>query len=237
MLLLRTDYVSSCAFNWCTFTFYFFPNLAPGISIVSQKPMIYEYYKTSTNFRQISRISNSNWRSLDFQLTLGWVPCVRVGACSVVSDSSWPCCTLDCLLSLSCYAVSDSLRPHGLQPARLPFPSLSPGVFSNAWKIPKRDPKLIGLICKERFGRFSENPDKFRDEFVSLGLAVSLTWQDITVFQAHCCTWDETEHIRIKAGERTDGFLPPTHNKFTKWKRCSPRTWPTPGLWRVCKPA
>ena len=30
-------------------------------------------------------------------------------------------------------------------------------------------------ICKERFGRFSENSDKFRDEFVSLGLAVSLT--------------------------------------------------------------
>ena len=32
-------------------------------------------------------------------------------------------------------------------------------------------------ICKERFGRFSENPDEFRDEFAMLGLTFSTTWQ------------------------------------------------------------
>ena len=32
----------------------------------------------------------------------------------------------------SCSVVSDSLRPHGLQHARLPYPSPSPGVCSNS---------------------------------------------------------------------------------------------------------
>ena len=36
------------------------------------------------------------------------------------------------LLLFSCLVVSDSLRPHGLQHARLPWPSPSPGVCSNS---------------------------------------------------------------------------------------------------------
>ena len=39
-------------------------------------------------------------------------------------------CTL--LLLFSCYIVSDSLRPHGLQHARLPCPSPTPRVCSNS---------------------------------------------------------------------------------------------------------
>ena len=35
-------------------------------------------------------------------------------------------------LLFSCYVGSDSLRPHGLQHARLPCPTLSPGVCSNS---------------------------------------------------------------------------------------------------------
>ena len=35
------------------------------------------------------------------------------------------------LLFFSCSVLSDSLGPHGLQHARLPCPSLSPGVRSN----------------------------------------------------------------------------------------------------------
>ena len=60
---------------------------------------------------------------------------------------------------------------------------------------------------KERFGRFSENPDKFRDEFIRLGLTFSLTWQDIMFILAHCCTPDEKERILRKAREHTDGQL------------------------------
>ena len=33
---------------------------------------------------------------------------------------------------LSCSVVSDSLRPHGLQPTRLPYPSLTPRAYSNS---------------------------------------------------------------------------------------------------------
>ena len=40
------------------------------------------------------------------------------------------------LLLFSKQVMSDSLRPHGLQHARLPCPSLSPGVYSNSSLIP-----------------------------------------------------------------------------------------------------
>ena len=36
------------------------------------------------------------------------------------------------LLLFSCWVVSDSLWPHGLQHARLPCPPLSPGAYSNS---------------------------------------------------------------------------------------------------------
>ena len=62
-------------------------------------------------------------------------------------------------------------------------------------------------ICKEGFGRFSESPDKHRDEFIRLGLTFSLTWQDIIVILAHCCTLDEIELILRKARGHTDCLL------------------------------
>ena len=37
------------------------------------------------------------------------------------------------LLLLSCPVLSNSLLPHELQHARLPYPSLTPGVYSNSW--------------------------------------------------------------------------------------------------------
>lgn len=54
-------------------------------------------------------------------------------------------------------------------------------------------------ICKENFDRFSEDPDKIRDEFIRLRLTFSLTWQDIMVILAYCCTPDERERILRKA--------------------------------------
>ena len=41
-------------------------------------------------------------------------------------------CTSYLLLSFSCSVMSDSLQPHGLQHARLPCPSPSPGACSNS---------------------------------------------------------------------------------------------------------
>ena len=39
------------------------------------------------------------------------------------------------LLLFSCSVVSDSLQPHRLQHARLPCPSLSPGIYSNSFPL------------------------------------------------------------------------------------------------------
>lgn len=61
-------------------------------------------------------------------------------------------------------------------------------------------------ICKERCGRFSENPARFRDEFIRLRLTFPPTWQDIMVIVAHCCT-PERECILRKAREHADGLL------------------------------
>ena len=46
-----------------------------------------------------------------------------------------PSFTPAALLVFSQSVVSDSLQPHGLQHARLPCPSLSPGVCSNSWSL------------------------------------------------------------------------------------------------------
>lgn len=62
--------------------------------------------------------------------------------------------------------------------------------------------RVLGA-CKERFDRFSENADKFRDEFVRLGLMFSLTWQDVGVILAHCCIPDERDHVMRKARVQT----------------------------------
>ena len=55
------------------------------------------------------------------------------------------------LLLFSCTVVSDSLRPHGLQHTRLPYPSLSPGACSNScpshrWCHPTISSSVIPLL-------------------------------------------------------------------------------------------
>ena len=159
--------------------------------------------------------------------------CVR--AC--VLSRVWLFATTQTLARYNCCFLTKlcpTLRYHGLQHARLPCPSLSLGVCSNAWHIPKRDSKLIGLICKEKLGRFSENPDKFRDEFVRLQLAVSFMWQDIMVILAHlgwkgAYTEKGWGTCRWPAGHQS------TLNLSGGWG-FNPRTWPTQGLWRSCWP-
>ena len=92
---------------------------------------------------------------------------------------------------------------------------------------------LTGFISKERFARFSENPDKFRDDFLRLGLAFSLTCL-IIVILAHGCTRDEKESILTKAREPMASW-PPIHtpNSSGRWG-CNPRTWLT-GTRGLCK--
>ena len=64
-------------------------------------------------------------------------------------------------------------------------------------------------ICKERFGRFSENPNKFRDEFIMLGLRFFLTWQDIMIILAHCCTPDNRNVYQGRPENMQMAYGPP----------------------------
>ena len=52
----------------------------------------------------------------------------------LLDSSSFSSCVLVVVLSC-CPVVSDSLRPRGLKHARLPCPSLSPGVFSHSYPL------------------------------------------------------------------------------------------------------
>ena len=45
--------------------------------------------------------------------------------------------------------------------------------------------------CKEQLGSYSENPQKFKDEYEGLSLNFSLTWRDIMVIRTWCCNDEE----------------------------------------------
>ena len=52
------------------------------------------------------------------------------------------------LLLFSLYVMSDSLRPHGLQHARLLYPSLSPGVYTNSgWSSQWYHPTISSSVA------------------------------------------------------------------------------------------
>ena len=59
-------------------------------------------------------------------------------------------------VQFSCSVVSDSLRPHGLQHARPPCPSLTPEVYSNShplsqWCHPTISSSVIPFSCLQSF--------------------------------------------------------------------------------------
>ena len=56
--------------------------------------------------------------------------------------------------------------------------------------------------CREQL--YSENPKKFRDEFESLSLNISLTWRDIMVILTQCCNDEEKAGILNQARKMAD---------------------------------
>ena len=59
-------------------------------------------------------------------------------------------------IQFSCSVVSDSLRPHGLQHARLPCPSPTSGVYSNScplsrWYHPTISSSVVPFSCLQSF--------------------------------------------------------------------------------------
>ena len=54
--------------------------------------------------------------------------------CKGINSNGWTLGTLECTsVQFNRSVVSDSLQPHGLQHARLPWPSPTPGAYSNSW--------------------------------------------------------------------------------------------------------
>ena len=57
------------------------------------------------------------------------------------------CENLTYSVQFSCLVMSDSLRPHGLQSARLPCPSLTPRAYSNSCPIKSVMPSNHLILC------------------------------------------------------------------------------------------
>ena len=73
------------------------------------------------------------------------------------NSGPWVVPCKECLLSFSRQVMSDSLRPHGLQHARPPRPSLSPGVCSNSCPLSRRcQPTILSTVAP-----FSSCPQSF----------------------------------------------------------------------------
>ena len=53
----------------------------------------------------------------------------------------------ECSVQFSCSVVSGSLQPHGLQHARLPCPSPTPGAYSNSMSIESVMPSNHLILC------------------------------------------------------------------------------------------
>ena len=58
--------------------------------------------------------------------------------------------------------------------------------------------------CKEQLGSYSENPQKFNNEFECLSLNFSLTWRDIKVILTRCCNDGKKARILDQARKVAD---------------------------------
>ena len=75
-------------------------------------------------------------------------------------------------LLFSCEVVSNSLWPHGLQHARLPCPSLSPGVCSNSWPLSRWCHPTISTSVVPLFSC----PQSFEGLFQRVGSSFRIRW-------------------------------------------------------------
>ena len=85
-------------------------------------------------------------------LTIWWCPCIV----SSLVNYHQIAMTFACISQFSRSVVSYSLWPHGLQHARLPCPSPTPGVFSNScplsqWCHPTISSSVFPLSCLQSF--------------------------------------------------------------------------------------
>ena len=83
-------------------------------------------------------------------------------------------------------------------------------------------------ICKERFCRFSENPEKLRDEFIRLEVTFSLTWQDIMVILAY-----SGKGVYSNEGQETCSGSLIRATKFIRWVGMQPQNMTHTGTVKI----
>ena len=91
--------------------------------------------------RSISGISFGKWVTLCYQTNLGCRFVASTESCAIFRNSS----------QFSRSVVSSSLQPPGLQHARPPCPSPTPGVYSNSMSIESVMPSNHLILCSPLF--------------------------------------------------------------------------------------
>ena len=123
--------------------------------------------------------------------------------------------------------VSDCLRPHGLQRARLPCPSLSPGVCSNSrpssqWCHPTVSSSVVPFSCLQSFPASGSFPMSqfFASRGQSIGISVSHSPTNSQKEQKSAMKYlprdGATGNIRWKALMTTSEYKPNISYRF--WK-------------------
>ena len=92
-----------------------------------------------------------------------WLDCKFCGAGGCLSHSLYPSSVHFSSVFESCPVMSDSLWPHGLQHARLPCPSLTPGAYSNSCPLSWwSHPTISSLVVPFSYLQFSPESGSFQ---------------------------------------------------------------------------
>ena len=126
------------------------------------------------------------------------------------------------MCEFSCSVVSDSLRPHGLQHARPPCPSPTPGVYSNScpscwWCHPTISSSVIPFSWLQSFLASGSFPVSqfFTSGGQSIGVSASasvlpMNIQGVSVFQFHGCSHIWSDFWSPRKNSVTASILSPS---------------------------
>ena len=136
------------------------------LTACSAKTLFFQYVKVTT--RPMSLVRKTRPLAITMGHTEAWKS---------------PTGLLELFVVFSCSVMSDFLRPHGLQHARLPCPSLSPGAYSNScllsqWCHPTILPSVVPFSsCPQSFlasGSFSvRQPFASGSQYWSFSFSIS----------------------------------------------------------------
>ena len=141
----------------------------------------------------------------------------------------------------SCSVISDSLRPHGLQHARLPCPSLSPGACSNScplswWCHPTISPSVIPFSsCFQSFPASGSFPVSQLFEYSGL-ISFRIDWFDLLAVQGTLKSLLQHYNLKASVLQHSAFFMAPLSmisqsvQLLSPVQLCDPMDCSTPGF-------